>query len=190
MANTARLYILLLSRDASSASFQMQQRYNKTLCALDGIVSGRCDQFDLNTPPALVLGEVYKIGSSPTGAWASNADDIAIACYSAFTTGGEPNTLVWQYITPADGLVLYDSTNDDLLLLVDAATDAWEVIPRQGTTITALTDSTGGSAGSSLSAVPATDSVNGASVINDNFATLNAKLDALVLSLENAGFLA
>jgi len=176
--------------DGFTPSDTMQTSFNVMLGELDGIASEHADGFDTNAPPTLVFGDVYKIGASPSGAWVGHADEIAIAVYTAFDAGGLPTTLAWRFITPADGIKLYDIVNDELLLLTSASGDTWEIIPRSGTTVAALTDSTGGTPGATLSAVGNTMTIDQSTTINDNFASINAKFDELVASLEGAGYIA
>lgn len=59
----------------------------------------------LSTPPSTPnTGDIYLVGTAPTGAWAANANNIAT--YSGST---------WTYETPVTGNLLYNST----LLVVD-----------------------------------------------------------------------
>jgi hypothetical protein len=59
-------------------------------------------QFGLNTPPGLpTAGDRYVVGTSPTGAWSANAEDIA-----------EWNGTSWDFTTPLDGWALVAQDTD------------------------------------------------------------------------------
>ncbi len=60
------------------------------------------------------------------------------------------------------------------------------VVTTQQSLVADLTDNTGGSTGSALSA--ATGTYN-ATIVNDNFASVNAKLDAILDIFENHGLM-
>lgn len=66
-----------------------------------------------------------------------------------------------------------------------------KITPDGGTqpTIAALTDSTGGTANDTLAAVGATDTTNQAAAINNNFADVGAKINAILTALQGAGIL-
>ncbi len=56
---------------------------------------------EANDPPATPTdGECWLVGSTPTGDWVSQAGDIAC------NQGG-----TWVFVTPQDGLVLFDKTS-------------------------------------------------------------------------------
>lgn len=58
-----------------------------------------------------------------------------------------------------------------------------------GSAITGLTDSTGGATDGTLEAVPSDTLVNAAAASNNNFAEVNAKLDAILAALQSANLI-
>lgn len=67
--------------------------------------------FQLNTPPGDPSnGDLHVIGDSPTGAWADNANDLAL-----YIQG-------WRYITPRDGMRFW---LDDEKILIEYRAGAW-----------------------------------------------------------------
>lgn len=143
---------------------------------IDGLIGLAVLGFDTNTPPGSPNdGEAWKIGPSPTGAWAGKADQIAIF------VGG------WLFTPAKDGLFLFDDSAGVVRLCTNAGADTWVVYGSQGSAVASLTDSTTGTPGSTLSQV----SGSGADpTINNNFASLNAKLDALLAALRASSVIA
>jgi len=172
MANTARLNLPLVTPGANGG----EVKHNDMLRLIDQILCLSVVQFDLNTPPGGPSnGQAWKIGSSPTGAWAANADDIAI-----YSSG-------WNFVSVADGMVLHDDTDDVLYVCHDAATDTWKKYGSQCADVGAMTDSTGGSSSSTISAVSGTGDDSG---INNALASLTAQLNAIRTSMRNADLMA
>lgn len=64
------------------------------------------------------------------------------------------------------------------------------VLTAQQAAVASLTDSTGGTADGTLAAVPSDTLVNNAAAANNNFADVNAKLDAILSALRSAGLIA
>ena len=61
----------------------------------DVALQGKILGINENTPPvSSVFGDLWHIGSTPTGVWADNAGDFAVY------VGGQQ---VWSYRTPVDG---------------------------------------------------------------------------------------
>lgn len=60
--------------------------------------------YGTNTPPGTpAAGDLYVIGSAPTGVWVGHAGEIA--CYVEAT---------WYYVTPQDGYLVLDETTNTL----------------------------------------------------------------------------
>jgi hypothetical protein len=67
------------------------------LQVLDVLVAGAVQGLPLASPPASpVIGNCYIVASSPTGAWAGHAQQLA-----AYTSGG------WRFVAPRDGMSVY-----------------------------------------------------------------------------------
>jgi hypothetical protein len=96
MANTTNLNIPLVASNQA----QKEVTVNAAISALDAILN--CGAIDraLNTPPGSpTAGDLYIIGGSPSGAWASNANDIAY-----YLTA-------WNFINPNEGMTIW--VNDE-----------------------------------------------------------------------------
>lgn len=67
------------------------------LQTLDVLVAAAVEGLPTATPPAVpVVGRCYIVASSPTGAWAGQAQQLA-----AFTSGG------WRFIVPFEGMSVF-----------------------------------------------------------------------------------
>lgn len=74
--------------------------FNKNMRILDMLVQGRVLDKDLNTPPGSPsAGDVYIVGSAPTGAWTGHATKLAR--WSGAASGDPTNT--WEIFTPKAG---------------------------------------------------------------------------------------
>lgn len=108
MTSTTRLSLPLLE----AAQAQKHVTHNEALIALDSLVHLAVKARDVNEPPAAPLdGDVYLVGASPSGAFASHAN-----CVAAFDSGG------WDFRRPRAGFRVFVESGG-LLLLFDGA--AW-----------------------------------------------------------------
>lgn len=98
MTNSTNLnFAFLVSNQA-----QKEVTVNMALTTIDAILNRGAIDKDLNTPPGSPSdGDLYIVGSLPTGDWASNADEIA------FYQSG------WYFISPNEGVSLW--VNDENL---------------------------------------------------------------------------
>lgn len=150
--------------------------HNKALNIIDVLIGLEIEGFDTNTPPGSPTnGQSWKVGGSPTGAWASNADDIAI-----WNDG-------WGYAETKQGMLLFDPASGTIKRLHDKGTDAWVEYGEQAAEVTPITDSTGGTAGASIGAAGGAYSQ---SYTNDALATIIAKQSAIITALRNANLMA
>lgn len=166
MANTTNFGIPLVDNGGAGAEVV----HNDAIERLANLVHLGVAQFDLNTPPGSPAnGQAWKVGAAPSGAWAANADDIAV-----YSSG-------WAFASPTAGMLLWDENTSTLKICSNPGTDTWLNVPHSATTsITQLTDSTGGTANNTLQAV----SGSGAdAAINNNFADIAAKLNAVLVAL-------
>jgi hypothetical protein len=93
MSSTPRLGIPFLSPGQAQKEFF----HNEALQTLDVLVAAAVEEPPRASPPASpVLGACYIVASSPTDAWAGNAQ-----CIAAFTSGG------WRFLGPLEGVVAY-----------------------------------------------------------------------------------
>lgn len=93
MANSNRLELPLLS--ASQA--QKHVTMNESLKLLDAIVQAGVIDKDLTAPPGSPSeGDIYIVGASATGDWASQDDDLAI-----YQDGA------WTFVTPLSGWIAW-----------------------------------------------------------------------------------
>ena len=92
METTNRLALPLLA----SGQAAKEIAHNESLLALDFLVGGAVEEPPRNSPPASpVPGQAWIVDTSPTGAWAGNAGQVA-----GYTAGG------WRLIAPVDGMNL------------------------------------------------------------------------------------
>lgn len=93
MANTTNLLIPLMA----GAQSQKYVTFNEAMQYVDVLTQGRALDKDLSTPPGSPAdGDVYIIGTSPTGAWASKDWNI-----TAYLDG------VWRFFPPKNGWMMY-----------------------------------------------------------------------------------
>jgi len=87
----------------SASQAQKEVTVNTALVTIDSLLNAGAIDRGLDTPPGSPAdGDVYIIGSTPTGAWASNAGELAY-----YQAG-------WYFITPNEGLTIW--VNDEDLL--------------------------------------------------------------------------
>lgn len=91
---SARLGLPLLSAGQS----QKEVFHNEALERIGLLLHGSVVASGVDTPPASPLpGQCWIVGSSPTGAWAGEADAVA-----GWTVGG------WRLVAPCTGMALWD----------------------------------------------------------------------------------
>jgi len=75
--------------------------------AIDGQSKGvwAVTEFRNGGPASPTAGDMYGVGTSPTGTFAAQSNKIAIA----LTGGASP---VWAFVTPTEGLIAFDKTRD------------------------------------------------------------------------------
>jgi hypothetical protein len=75
-----------------------------------------------NSPPsAAPVGACYIVGTAPTGAWSSNAQDLV-----AFTSGG------WRFVPPFEGAIAYVRSTGTCAAY---RAGAWEIGVLRGTNV-------------------------------------------------------
>lgn len=100
MADTTRLVLPLLA--ASQA--QKHVTMNEALKLLDAIIQAGVIDKDLTAPPGSpVEGDIYIVGASATGAWATHDNNLAI-----YQSGA------WVFIIPLDGWIAWVNDEDTL----------------------------------------------------------------------------
>ena len=89
---------------------QKEVTVNASFDLIDALLQSACITVNLNTPPGSpVAGDCYVVGTSPTGAWASQAKTLAF-----YTTG-------WNFITPWEGLTVWANDTNALFTYDGAA---------------------------------------------------------------------
>lgn len=116
MVDTPHLQATLVE----TAQAQKEVTVNEALVRLDALLNTGIIDRDLNAPPGSpTYGDVYIVGSAPTGAWAGKAGQIAYF------------DQLWRFIPPRAGLCLW--VNDEQALCRHNGT-LWEVVlPTQRT---------------------------------------------------------
>lgn len=110
MATTPNLSMTELAESQASAHITV----NDALQRLDNLVMPAVVSFGDNAPPGGPSnGDMYVVGGSPSGAWASNANDLA------YYAGG------WLFVTPAAGFVVYVA-DDDVYAVYDGT--SWQYL--------------------------------------------------------------
>jgi hypothetical protein len=93
MSATARFAIPLLA----AGQAQKELYHNEAIQTLETLVSPAVEEGPRAAPPTLpVIGACYIVATSPTGAWAGKALNLA-----AFTAGG------WRFVAPVEGTTAY-----------------------------------------------------------------------------------
>lgn len=86
------------------AQAQKHVTHNEAIEVLDAITQLVVSQFDATSPPALpVEGDTFALGSTPSGAWASNPNEIAF-----FSGGG------WLFLPPIPGWRAWGQSEEEL----------------------------------------------------------------------------
>jgi hypothetical protein len=86
-----------------SSQSQKEVTINEALIRIDAILNVGAIDRDINIPPGLPNdGDLYIIGLSPIGDWASNADGIAYYQQQ------------WNFITPSEGMRIWVNDEDRL----------------------------------------------------------------------------
>jgi len=94
MANTPNLNLPLVA----SAQAQKHITVNESLTLIDAVLRGDLSGWNEDTPPvAPISGEVFLLGSSPSGDWSGQDGKLAY-----FTDGG------WRFLTPQAGWGFFD----------------------------------------------------------------------------------
>ena len=168
MVTTSNLAITKLEAQQLNAATSV----NEALDILDGFAAFHVvDGIPNAAPPANPqAGQNWIVPASASGAWASQ--DNAIAMYQ---TG-------WTFLTPKKGWQVYDERRMRNVLWHGTA---W--ISIQSARVAELTDSTGGTPARSLADVTGSHSQ---SVLNNNFASLNTKVNAIMDALMTAQLMA
>jgi hypothetical protein len=97
MATTSHLGLTLVEQSQA----QKEVTVNQALTRADAILNTGAKSRGGNTPPGSPAnGDVYIVGLSPTGAWASQADKIAFYDQA------------WKFITPNEGMTLWVNDED------------------------------------------------------------------------------
>lgn len=97
MANTTNLVIPLVASNQA----QKEVTVNAAIATIDVILNTGAIDRGLNTPPVSPLdADLYIVGSSPTGVWATHANKIAYYQTS------------WKFITPNEGMTLWVKDED------------------------------------------------------------------------------
>jgi len=126
------------------------------------------------TPPTSGFddGDAWIVPASATGAWANEDDKIAV-----WQSG-------WTFLTPRPGWRAYDSRRDRLMIFTHFHGGGGKWVPFQCDNVVELTDSTTGTPASALGEVTTTDAnLTSNTQINDNFASLLAKQNAMIAAL-------
>lgn len=96
--------------------------HNEALAMLQIILSGGAWSIGLNTPPSSpVEGDIYVIGSSPTGAWAGKANAITgwFLDQWIFVPGNDSNGTPLTMGEPQVGLMIYSKADLDYFIWTD-----------------------------------------------------------------------
>ncbi len=114
MATTAHLGLTLVE----SAQAQKEVTVNTALTRIDALLNTGVKDKDSNAAPGSpAAGDVYIVGSSPTGAWSGQASKVAYF------------EQVWRFITPHEGLSLWVNDEDKLYTYNGSA---WVLTQRGG----------------------------------------------------------
>lgn len=99
MSNTANLNLMLVAANQA----QKEVTVNTALTTIDAILNCGAISFGVDTPPVSpIAGDLYIIGSSPTGAWADKANQIAY-----YQSG-------WKFIVPKESMAIWVNDEDVL----------------------------------------------------------------------------
>lgn len=145
---------------------------NDAFNLIDALLQGRVINSNPSTTPpgGPSEGDIYIVPASATGDWSGQDDDVAI-----YLSG-------WVFRTPKEGWFFWDQTNDKFVRF-----DGTNWVDFQAADVGALTDSTTGSATSTIGDVGASFSQGN---INDNFASVTAQINAIRTALRDADLMA
>lgn len=97
--------------EMASDQNQKYLTFNSAMRRLDGLVNLTIFNRTTTTPPGSPSeGDRYIVGGSATGAWASQDDKVAIYIGSA-----------WEFVTPSEGWLAYDQTENEIIIYDGAA---------------------------------------------------------------------
>ena len=129
MATTNHLGITLVDQSQSQKEVTVNQAFTR----VDAMLNTGAKSRVTNTPPGSpASGDLYIVGSSPTGAWATHA--LSLAYFDQ----------TWKFIAPGTGMTLY--VNDESKIYSYSGS-AWVAAP-SGTVTSASVVSANGFAGS------------------------------------------
>lgn len=116
MAGTPRLNLPFINVGQAQKEFT----HNEALQILDSLVGGAIEEPPRVTPPdAPSIGACYIVAEGATDAWAGMSLSLA-----SWTSGG------WQFIAPAEGMVVYERTSGTFAAF---RSGAWELGLVRGT---------------------------------------------------------
>ncbi len=101
MTNTTNLNIALIAQNQA----QKEITANEAISIIDAILNRGAIHRGTNTPPGSpIAGDLYIIGASPTGIWASKANNITYY-----------NT-TWKFISPNEGMKIWVNDEDTIYI--------------------------------------------------------------------------
>jgi hypothetical protein len=107
---TSRYALPLLA----SGQAQKEITHNEALLLIDALAHPAIESRILTNPPASPLpGQIWLVGTAPTGDWANTAGQLAL-----WTSGG------WRYIAPRTGMTVWSKADNVFLLY---AGTAWQI---------------------------------------------------------------
>lgn len=90
---------------------QAHVSFNHAIRWLHAMVVGHAISISLNTPPGSPNDDdMYRVGASPTGDWSGHAGELALYNSDGWGTNG------WDFVTPEEGMRIWDGGNNDLLV--------------------------------------------------------------------------
>jgi hypothetical protein len=157
MATTSHLGLTLVEQ----AQAQKEVTVNQAFVRIDALLNTGAKSRATNTPPALpASGDLYIVGTSPTGAWAGQAKKLAYF------------DQIWKFISAGEGMLIW--VNDESRSYYYNGTDWLAVVGNDLSALEAL--STTGFAARTATDTWATRSItagNGINVANGNGASGN-----------------
>ena len=101
----------------ASGQAQKEVSHNEALLIADLLVGGAVEEPPRNAPPTSpAAGQAWIVGTSPSGAWAERAGQVA-----GYTAGG------WRFVIPTDGLTLLDKSTGTFAVRRGSAWDLGDV---------------------------------------------------------------
>lgn len=83
------------------------------LRAFDQLVQGTVKEINQNTPPPTPAnGDAYGVGGAPTGAWAGQANKLAVWSTEIATVDTDTKVPAWEFFTPKYGWLFFDEGTD------------------------------------------------------------------------------